>query len=117
MHGMHHVSLWVPRVVLLLPLLLCGSLGWAAEVSGLPAIVFVSREFNGAPNPNARPSAVELARAGKLLVREADCRLRTLADAAAPGAPSSTPVDVADPDVFYDATRIIFSGYSTAEYA
>jgi len=80
-------------------------------------IVFVSRDFDTVPDPATRQRAIELARAGRLLVLEPDGGVRVLVDAAADGAADGAPVDVADPDVSFDGKRIAFAGYSSAEEA
>ncbi|HVR73695.1 MAG TPA: hypothetical protein VMT52_05160 [Planctomycetota bacterium] len=86
-----------------------------AAPPGLPAIVFVSRDFTSAPDPVARPGAIERAHSGKLLVREVGGAIRALLDSTLPAAPAGAPADVADPDVHFDGKRIVFSGYSEAE--
>jgi hypothetical protein len=83
----------------------------------LPPIVFVSRALppRADAGPGSATSPAVLAASGRLLVREEDGTVRTLVDAQAPGSSPDTPVDVADPDVSWDGTRIVFSGYSSAE--
>ena len=95
--------------------LLLVPLQWAVAVE--PPIVFVSRLLDTVPDPVTRPRAIELARAGRLLVLEPGGSLRVLVDAFADGAPDGLPVDVADPDVSFDGERIAFAGYSMAEEA
>jgi hypothetical protein len=94
----------------------------AAHAAGEPAIVFVSRQFQRAPDIPTRSQAVELAADGKLRVHHSDGRMVTLVDAAAPGSAPETPIDVADPDVSFsglyaDGPRIVFSGFSPLEGA
>jgi len=79
-----------------------------------PPIVFASREFDTVPDPATRDRAIELARAGRLLVLEPGGGLRVLVDASLDNA---VPVDVADPDVSFDGERIAFAGFSSAEEA
>jgi hypothetical protein len=43
--------------------------------------------------------------------------VRALVDAKGPGAPSGSPADVQHPDVAFDGSRIVFSGFSTEENA
>jgi hypothetical protein len=81
------------------------------------AIVFASRDLAADPDSTTRASAIEKARSGRLLVLEADGRVRTLVDAGAPGADPQAPVDVIDPDVSWDGARIAFAGYSKSEAA
>ena len=83
----------------------------------LPAVVFVSRDLTTAPDPAKRIHAIERAASGRLLVLEPDGATRVLVDASAPGAPEGAPVDVADPDVLFDGSRILFAGYSVTESA
>jgi len=64
---------------------------------------------------NATPAV--RARSGRLMLRDADGALHALVDADAPDAPTHTPVDVSDPCVSFDATRILFSGLSTEDDA
>ena len=90
---------------------LCAGLvvsGWASTVAagdlGVP-IVFVSRDLGAAPEAGSRPSAIERARRGSLVVRETTGTLRTLVDPGMPGAPA----DVLHPDVSHDGSRIVFA--------
>ncbi len=91
----------------------------ASDVS-LPPIVFVSREFFDTLEMAREP--VRRASSGRLLLREADGTVRTLSAPAQEGSgpegtTSRAPADVLDPDVSYDATRIVFSGYCEEESA
>ena len=83
----------------------------------VPPIVFVSRAFGPAPIADKRTGPIERAIDGRLVLRHPDGSETNLVDATRPGATPETPVDVSDPSVSYDATRIVFSGYSTAESA
>ncbi len=87
----------------------------ADRKDGLPSIVFVSRALADASG--AQPVAVHRASAGRLLLWESENygAIRALVDAKQPGAAVGTPIDVLDPDVSYDGTRIVFSGYSREE--
>ncbi len=76
------------------------------------AIVFASRyRVSNVGSPPVR-RAEEI---GKLLYLEIGRPTRAIVDASAVGAPSSTPKDVLDPDVSYDAQRVLFAGYSRSE--
>jgi hypothetical protein len=82
-------------------------------LAGEPSIAFVSRSLSVPPDPAQRQTAVEVARSGSLMVKDA-LGLRTLV----PTAGNAEGIrDVIDPDVSYDGTRIVFSGYSEAEKA
>ncbi len=89
------------------------SLGGAALVLGVepPAIVFVSRDLPPASDPDQRDRAIERATSGRLLVHEED-RVRALVDARDPALGPGTILDVMDPDVSFDGTRIIFAGFA-----
>src|SRR5688572_21186394 len=97
--------------------ILAGPLSAVEVPPGVPAIVFVSRDFSSAPDPVARSRAIETAGpgGGKLLVRDGGGAIRVLLDSKLPGAPPGAPADVADPDVHFDGNRIVFSGYSADE--
>ena len=91
------------------------------------ALVFVSRAIprggsvylqNSGTLPGAMPfSRFQVASPGKLLVREADGRLRTLIDGSRPTAASLNLIDVNAPDVSYDGTRIVFAGLPAGSYS
>ena len=51
------------------------------------------------------------------MLREPDGSFHTLVDARSPSAPPGTPVDVMDPDVSYDAKRMVFAGFSAQDQA
>ena len=76
-------------------------------------------------DPNGRPvvpeeprtDAIERARSGRLMFWEPGTVARALVDASVAPEGSNVPVDVMDPDLSYDATRVIFSGYSSTESA
>lgn len=100
-----------------------------ASQSGLPAIVFVSRQIPNRgsvymqPNetgsqPGVGPySRFQVASPGKLIIREANGTLRTLIDGANPTAASLNLIDVNAPDVSYDATTIVFAGLVSGSYS
>ena len=75
-------------------------------------VVFVSRELGEKPGPGTRTSAIDRALSGRLLVLEVDATFRELLDANESGIG-----DVSDPDVSFDAKRIVFAGFSSAEGA
>jgi hypothetical protein len=84
----------------------------AAAAEALPPIVFVSRSIGSPPAQDGRPAAIHVAGSGRLLVLAPDGTRRPLVDASTmPGAP----VDVMDPEVSYDGTRVLFSGYVAGE--
>ncbi|MEM7263795.1 MAG: hypothetical protein AAF488_17535, partial [Planctomycetota bacterium] len=74
--------------------------------------VFTSRRV---VRVNGRRGVADRAEFGKLLLRRSNGQIVTLVDASAPNAPLTTPVDVSDPDVSFDGTRVVFSGYSGEE--
>ena len=82
----------------------------------LPPIVFVSRAFLPTPVAEERTSPIERASDGQLVLLQTDGR-ETRVAANVPGSPPWTPTDVSDPSVSYDATRVVFSGYSPTETA
>jgi len=89
-----------------------------------PAFVFVSRDLSGEPVPEGRTYAFDRAASGRLVIREESGALRTLVDAAL-GAPVEEhridhvdlPSDVADPDLSFDAKRVVFAGLSARDDA
>ncbi len=80
----------------------------------LPALVFVSRQLPGGDDraqvPGVGPRGRVLAPGGRLLVREADGRLRELV-------PAGRFHDVADPAVSWDGTTIAFAAVEHADSA
>ncbi len=78
--------------------------------AGTP-IVFAARP---SPRQNA-PDVVKWAPSGRLLLLDEKGSIHSLVGFDAPGTPDWTPKDVLDPDVSYDAKRIVFSGYSSTE--
>lgn len=88
-------------------LIVVGALGLAAE----PTIAYVSRERL----PNPRSGGPEFY--GRLLLRQPDGTVHTMADSRMRGFPEWTPVDVADPAVSWDGTKIVFAGFSPIEGA
>jgi hypothetical protein len=79
-------------------------------------VVFVSRALGPEPVAASRRSTVETARRSRLAVLDPDGSVRVLVDAAA-GTHPAAPLDVLDPDVSYDASRIVFAGLDPAELA
>jgi hypothetical protein len=79
----------------------------AALLAGDPAIVFVSRTLNQPPNPASRQTAVERARSGKLVVKDAAGTQDIVTTGNELGI-----IDVMDPEVSYDGKTIIFAGYN-----
>ncbi len=96
--------------------LACSALGWrdrgGAEPRGLPPIVFVSRQPpSGAHSgqiPGLGPHGSAIAGGGRLLLREPSGAVRDLL-------PPGAMYDVQDPDVSWDARRVVFSGLETPE--
>ena len=81
-------------------------------LAGEPAIVFVSRSLNAPPDPAQRQTAVEVARTGKLMVKDSEGAPRILVPTSENEAKIS---DVIDPEVSFDGSRIVFAGFSTTE--
>src|SRR5262245_42989379 len=81
----------------------------AAEVP----IVFVSRALSEAPDPALRRQAIESARYGRLLLRDAAGGIHALVQLDA----VMSIDDVMDPDVSFDGKRIVFAGHSRVEGA
>ncbi len=94
--------------------------GARASAAALPAIVFVSRAIRDGGSiylpaakdmPGVGPHSRHRAAApGRLVVREANGRLRVLIDGGRPTAASLQLADVSAPDVSYDGQRIVFAG-------
>lgn len=90
-------------------------------------IVFVSRKIptngsvyysSGGSLPGVQPySRFQVAAPGKLLVRETNGSIRTLIDGSKPTAASMNLIDVTEPNVSYDATRIVFAGLPSGSYS
>jgi hypothetical protein len=100
--------------VYLASLSICASqVAWADD----PRIVFASRQIDLFSSPQRLTGAIEKASRGELILREPDGSFHTLVNARSPSAPPGTPVDVMDPDVSYDAKRMVFTGFSAAEEA
>lgn len=91
------------------------------------ALVFVSRQIppNGSiywstprdmvgVGPHSR---FRVAAPGKLLVREADGRIRTLVDGSSPTSASLRLIDVNAPDVSYNGRQIVFAGLRRGSYS
>ena len=83
-------------------------------VQARPEIVFVSRNL-GSSRESDRDSVVRTASRGRLQIIDANGGLRTLVDSRLDTRDQSIPVDVMDPDVSYDATSVVFSGFSSQE--
>ncbi|MBI4604863.1 MAG: hypothetical protein HY721_23115 [Planctomycetes bacterium] len=88
----------------------------AARALDVP-IVYASRVLEPAVAPEARTSAVDVARSGKLVLLTTANQERILVDGAIPGAGEDVPTDVTDPDVSHDAARVVFSGFSPGDGA
>src|SRR5690349_3094672 len=113
------ICLSIPLPVLrsaALVLLATALAGAPARAAEAPSIVFVSRALLKEPDPGSRRSAIERAASGRLLVREASGQLRVLVDRLA-GTHPAAPADVMDPEVSYDAGKIVFAGFSVEEGA
>ncbi len=82
-----------------------------------PPVVFVSRYMDSDPDASVRAAAIERALSGRLMLREEDGSVRALVDGTLPEAGDEVPVDITDPDVSFDATRIVLAGYSRVEEA
>ncbi len=105
------------------------TLALTAAVSAAPPVIFVSRQLDTTrdrfeivigqerPDPEPRSTAVTRATSGRLMLREENGSLVTLLDATAEDAPDWAPVDVMEPDVSYDASRVVFAGFSATENA
>jgi hypothetical protein len=93
---------------------ICASqVAWADD----PRIVFAARQIDLFSSPQRITGAIEKASRGELMLREPDGSLHTLVGAGSPSAPPETPADVMDPDVNYDAKRIVFAGFSAQDQA
>lgn len=79
-----------------------------------PEIVFVSRHL-GSSEQSERDSVVRTASRGQLQAIDSNGGIRTLVDARLNINDQSIPIDVMDPDVSYDATHVVFSGFSSVE--
>lgn len=86
------------------------------EVGARPEIVFCSRNFDGSSDSN-RDSVVRTASRGRLQVIDSDGGIRTLVDSRLNINDQSIPTDVMDPDVSYDASSVVFAGYSSQDYS
>ncbi|MFT3892403.1 MAG: hypothetical protein QM730_12275 [Anaerolineales bacterium] len=90
-------------------------------------IVFVSRKIptngsvyysSGGSLPGVQPySRFQVAAPGKLLVRETNGTIRTLIDGSKPSAATMNLIDVGEPSVSYDATKIVFAGLPSGSYS
>ncbi len=98
-------------------LLVGGVVGDSVTLLADSPTVFASRKIDSDPDSVARLAAIETASMGRLLLRQTDGTIEPLVDAARPGADPLTPIDVMNPDVSWDATRIVFAGFSSAEKA
>jgi hypothetical protein len=95
-----------------MPLVLVLVLVQGLLLAGGPAVVFVSRSLNAPPDPAQRQTAVEVAQNGKLMVKDSDAAPRVLVPA---GANEAKILDVIDPEVSFDGTKIVFAGFSLEE--
>lgn len=86
-----------------------------ADAQQLPAFVYAERTLSAPMDMAARRSAVDRAESGRLLRRNADGSTTVLVDASQPGAPKNAPVDVLDPEVSFDASKVLFAGFVAAE--
>ena len=77
-----------------------------------PEIVFVSRHL-GNSEQSERDSVVRTASRGQLQAIDSNGGIRTLVDARLNTNDQSIPIDVMDPDVSYNATHVVFSGFSS----
>jgi hypothetical protein len=97
-------------------IVLAGTPWSVVAAEGDPPIVFVSRLFTGGEaNHVARAAGGGALRVATFSAGE--WQIRDLVNAASDPAQTGVPVDVADPDVSYDGSRIVFAGYSDAEKA
>ena len=94
---------------------LANSVPAGETLSDVPSIVFVARQMDSDLTPNQDYSPARRVHFGKLLIRGSDGTVSALL--ANEARSRSLPVDVTDPDVSYDATRVVFSGYSDRERA
>lgn len=97
---------------------LCVGAGVADEAR----ILFVERIFPegllvaGVDRSDAS-RAIQRAERGRLLLRERDGRVWALVDGSRVNRQSDVPIDIADPDLSYDASRVVFSGFSPQDQA
>ena len=91
----------------------------AAPSAGAADFVFSSRIglVSGSEEDVPAAGVADRAESGSLLLRTSDGELVTLVDARVDGAPDFAPIDVSDPDVSFDGTRIVFAGLSPQENA
>jgi len=100
------------RCWLLTALLVSSSLprGNAQDTVDVP-IVFVARELPAEPPADDRAEPVVRGTRGRLIVRHPDGRETVLAGANAVDDAARTLIDIADPDVSFDGTRIVFAAW------
>lgn len=106
------------RTIALAAWLLLGALAtssewWSPQDAALPPIVFVARHATtqrptDGQIPGLGPHGSTLAVGGQLMLREPNGRIRELL-------PRATLLDVQDPDVSWDAKRVVFSGLASRE--
>ncbi len=78
--------------------------------------IFVERKLD--PQREVSPTtAITQAEHGRLMMRDAGGDVSVIVDSASPEATADTPLDVMDPDVSFDGSKIVFSGYSKSENA
>ena len=104
MHAQHR--LWLTSTIVSLPLLS----GLAQMAVDVP-IVFVTRELPIAAPADDRAETVVHGTRGRLIVRHVDGSETVLAGPGAAGDATLALADVADPDVSFDGTRIVFAGW------
>ncbi len=120
------------RIVLSATLVLAGAASFFAPADlqsqspEPPPVVFVSRQIPPVGSvfwdvPNDMPgvgsySRFRVAAPGRLLVRESNGSIRVLVDGANPTPASLNLIDVNAPDVSWDGTKIVFSGFPADEH-
>ncbi len=82
-------------------------------LAGVPPVVFAARELDADLMPSQDYSPARRVHSGRLMIRQSDGAVSSLV--VNETGSRSLPVDVTDPDVSYDAARVVFSGYSARE--
>ena len=110
---------WIPLGWALLGVMgswfLANSVLAGETLSDVPSNGFVARQLDSDLAPNQDYSPARRVHFGKLLIRRSEGTVSALL--ANETRSRSLPGDVTDPDVSYDATRVVFSGYSDKERA
>ena len=109
-----HAAICALAVMLPMGLISTAPAAEEPEAQARPEIVFCSRNL-GSSSDSERDSVVRTASRGRLQVLDSDGGIRTLVGGTLNNN-RSEPTDVLDPDVSYDASRVVFSGYSEQEY-